>query len=90
MGAAASRKANQMEMAPAQSPRSEFKRFLFTYRYNGTDWSIEIPALSAEEAKERVKVLPFAVCHGEIRPRSAAPTRTPRPTRIASWFRQAG
>jgi hypothetical protein len=41
-------------------PQATSSKFLFTYRFNGVDWSIEVPAMSLEEAKERVKVLSFA------------------------------
>jgi hypothetical protein len=47
-------------------PQSKRSKFRFTYRYDGADWSIEIPAQSLEEAKERVKVLSFARYEDEI------------------------
>jgi hypothetical protein len=75
-----------MRIAPAVQVKSEFKRYLFTYRFGGDEWSLEIPALSLEEAKERVKVLPFAECHGEQR--REAPPRQVRPRR-SIWFTRA-
>jgi hypothetical protein len=47
-------------------PQSACSKFRFTYRFNGTDWCIEVPAQSLEEAKERVKVLSFARFEDEI------------------------
>lgn len=71
--------------------QSAYRRFQFTYRYAGADWSIEIPALSAAEAQERIRVLPFAQFDGESRRSEPAPAvRTPRPTGLAGWFRKAG
>jgi hypothetical protein len=47
-------------------PESTRSKFRFTYRFNGADWCIEVPAQSLEEAKERVKVLSFARYEDEL------------------------
>lgn len=66
---------------------SEYRRYLFTYRYAGTDWSVEIAALSIDEAKERVKLIPFARFEGESAPRKP-PARSPE--RRSAWLRLFG
>jgi len=72
-------------MTAISSVRSQFRKFPFTYRYDGTDWCIEIPARSLEEAKERVKVLGFARYDGEApRAPTASSARRPR-----GWFQSA-
>ncbi len=72
-------------MTAISSVRSQFKKFPFTYRFDGTDWCIEIPARSLDEAKERLKVLGFARYEGEApRAPTASPARRPR-----GWFQNA-
>ena len=61
----------------------EYRRFVFTYVYGGREWSLEVPALSLEEAKERVRVLPFARCEGEA-------VRAERPPPRTHWFARSG
>ena len=69
----------------AAGAKSQFRKFLFTYRFHGTDWSFEISAISAEEAKERVKVLAFAHYDGELEPQI---TTNARPARgVGNWLR---
>ncbi len=38
-------------MTAISSVRSQFKKFPSTYRFDGTDWCIEIPARSLDEAR---------------------------------------
>lgn len=45
---------------------SSFKVFLFSYRYEGAEWNVEIPAQSWEDAKRRVSALTSARCEGEV------------------------
>lgn len=75
---------------PLEKPtraNSSYEKYRFTYRYNGADWSFEIPALSLDEAKERVKVLTFA------RYESEAPASLTRladfERRSPNWFPRA-
>jgi hypothetical protein len=46
--------------------RSDFKMFLFSYRHDGADWNVEIPARSWEDARKRVSALALARCEGEV------------------------
>lgn len=45
----------------------EFKRYLFEYRHEGSEWGIEIIAKSPEDARERLKALSWARYQGEIK-----------------------
>jgi hypothetical protein len=45
---------------------SGFRPFLFSYRYEGAEWNIEVPARSWDDAKKRVSALTFARCEGEV------------------------
>lgn len=38
--------------------------FLFSYQYQGSSYSFEIPANSQQEAEERLKVMPWGKCDG--------------------------
>ncbi|WP_421725600.1 hypothetical protein [Bauldia sp.] len=75
-------------MKTSKSPESssEYKRFTFTYRFDGADWAIEIPALSLEEARERVKVLGFARYDDHRKRRRR---RSPNGHGSSAWFRNA-
>lgn len=44
----------------------EFKRFLVSYRHDGAQWNIEIPATSYEDAEQRLSQLTFGRVDGEI------------------------
>ncbi len=46
-------------------PDGSYKRYLFEYRYDDAEWALEIPARSEAEARERLKVLPWAQYRGE-------------------------
>jgi len=67
-------------------PESTRSKFRFTYRFNGADWCIEVPAQSLEEAKERVKVLSFARHEEELAPPTASDRR---PRRLRTRLRSA-
>lgn len=43
-----------------------FKIYLFRYRFEGTEWAVEIPARSPSEAKQRLSYLTFAQYDGEL------------------------
>lgn len=60
---------------------SSFKVFLFSYRYEGAEWNVEIPAQSWEDAKRRVSALTYAKCDGEV------VARLPVPTTFSGLFR---
>ena len=44
----------------------KLEKHLFSYRFNGRDYAFEIPAQSAEEAKERLKSLAWAQYDGVL------------------------
>ncbi|MEQ8698981.1 MAG: hypothetical protein RLT05_20795 [Bauldia litoralis] len=69
------------------APTQRYQPYRFTYRFNGTEWSIDIPALSLSEAKERVKVLGFARFEGEVTASHGRAERAER--RSGAWFRKA-
>lgn len=52
---------------------SEFKRYLVSYRHDGAQWNIELPAASLEDAKRRLSQLHFGRVDGEIIARIASP-----------------
>lgn len=45
---------------------SKFKRYLVSYRHDGAQWNIEIPATSHEDAERRLSQLHFGKVDGEI------------------------
>ena len=45
---------------------SEFKRYLVCYRHDGSEWNIELPATSLEDARLRLGQLTFGRLEGEI------------------------
>ncbi|SDB22732.1 hypothetical protein [Bauldia litoralis] len=69
------------------APTPQYRPYRFTYCFNGTEWSVDIPALSLSEAKERVKVLGFARYEGEVSANHGRAERTER--RTGAWFRKA-
>ena len=44
----------------------KFKQFLVSYRLDGAQWNIEIPAASFEDAQRRLSQLHFGKVEGEI------------------------
>ena len=42
------------------------KTYLFSYNYQGSDYSLEIPACSIDEAKERLSRMVYANYDGEL------------------------
>jgi hypothetical protein len=44
----------------------EWRRYLFEYRHNGSEWGIEVLANSPQDAKERLNALNWANYKGEI------------------------
>ena len=44
----------------------QYKTFLVSYRHNGAEWNIELPALDYDDAKDRLARLCFASVDGEI------------------------
>lgn len=44
----------------------EFKNYLVSYRHDGAQWNIELPATSIEDAERRLGQLHFGRVDGEI------------------------
>jgi len=45
---------------------NEFKRYLVSYRYGGSQWNIELPATDIEDARQRLSQLALGRLDGEI------------------------
>lgn len=45
---------------------SDMKRFLVSYRHDGAQWNIELPATSFEDAERRLSQLHFGRVDGEV------------------------
>ena len=45
---------------------AKIKRYLFEYRHEGSEWALEIPARDLEDAKARLKAMPWAQYRGEV------------------------
>ena len=45
---------------------SEFKNYLVSYRLDGAQWNIELPATSFEDAERRLSQLTFGRVDGEL------------------------
>lgn len=45
---------------------SEYKNYLVSYRYDGGQWNIELPALSEADARNRLSQLCFGQVEGEV------------------------
>lgn len=66
---------------------SSFKSFLVSYRYEGAEWNVELPAQSWEDARRRVSALSLARCEGEVIAR--LPATVGPVARIAAAVRNA-
>lgn len=55
----------------------EFKRYLFEYRHEGSEWGIEIVATSQTDARERLKALTWARYQGEVKAKLSVPSAGP-------------
>lgn len=64
-----------------------YSRYLFEYRYEGSDWALEIVAKSPNEARERLGALTWARYRGEVAAKVAVPGAG-LPERIAAFCRQ--
>jgi hypothetical protein len=52
---------------------SNFKNYLVSYRYDGGQWNIELPATSEEDARHRLSQLHFGCVDGEVVARIPSP-----------------
>jgi len=70
----------------------EFKRYLFEYRHDGSEWGIEVIATSPTDARERLKALTWARYQGEIKASVSIPSSLPQKvaimlSRVIAFFR---
>ena len=47
-------------------PMQKFKTYLVSYRHDGAQWNIELPATSLEDAQQRLGQLHFGRVDGEV------------------------
>ena len=52
------------EVNPAKE--EDYKFFLFRYHFEGHDWELTVPARTYDEARERMKLMPYARYDGLI------------------------
>jgi len=64
-----------------------FKTHLFTYNYGGAQYSLEIPAASADEAKERLTRIVYASYDGELVTKVPAFPASGMFVRLFTWVR---
>ena len=64
-----------------------YRRYLFEYRYDGSEWGLEITARSPAEARERLGALAWACYRGKIAARIPIPGAG-LIERISAFFRQ--
>ncbi len=65
----------------------EFKRYLFEYRHEGSEWGIEVVATSPADAHERLKALTWARYQGEIKAKVSVPSRGSLMELLAAFLR---
>lgn len=65
------------------------KVFLFSYNFEGAQYSLEIPAQDAEEAKHRLSRMTFAKYDGELVQSCPAPPGTGILLRLITWIRNS-
>jgi len=49
------------------------RRYLFEYRHEGSEWALEVRARDLDDAKARLRTLPFATYRGEVVASGAIP-----------------
>lgn len=71
---------NVVKSSAVTKSSDELKTYLFTYKYDGSDYALRVPALSQQEAAGRVRRMSSAVYDGEVIARiptiAAWPART--------------
>ena len=68
-------------------PVQKLRVFLFSYSHAGSQYSLEIPAYTAEEARERVAKLAYAKYDGELAYKIPAITGASVFVRLLTWFK---
>ncbi|MGE5535834.1 MAG: hypothetical protein ACM3W7_09985 [Acidobacteriota bacterium] len=69
----------------AQFTSFQYPTFLFTYRHDGAEWTLEVKARDLSDAKERLKALPFARYDGELI--AKVPVSLGPLMKVAVWLR---
>ena len=64
----------------------EYRPYLFEYRHDGVEYGIQIVASSPQDARERLRSLPFARYCGEVRTVVRVPTPIKLIRAIRGWF----
>lgn len=44
----------------------QFRKYLVSYRYDGSEWNVEVPATSFDDARQRLAQLHFGRVEGEL------------------------
>lgn len=63
------------------------RMYLFSYNYQGSEYSLEIPANSLEEAKGRLSQMVFAQYDGELVAKVPANSSSGILVNLAVWIR---
>jgi uncharacterized protein YggU (UPF0235/DUF167 family) len=63
-------------MSTPYDPNEVYPIFLFSYRFDGSEWTVDIPAKNKEEALERIKALAWAKYDGVLVERVPVKGRT--------------
>jgi hypothetical protein len=66
---------------------SKLRTFLFSYNYEGAQYSFEIPAYSLDEAKARLSRITFAKYDGELMCKIPAVAGAGIFVRILTWLK---
>ena len=67
---------------------NEFATHLFSYRFDGAKWTIDIRARNEDEARRRLQALAWATYDGVLVARVPVPATGPI-VRLANWLRNA-
>jgi hypothetical protein len=77
-----------LSMSNATIDTHAYKTWLLSYRYKGADWSMQIIALDADDAMQRVKMCAaFGKVDGELMETIPAFAGAGLLTRIICWWR---
>lgn len=68
------------------SERDEYRKHLFSYRFEGDWYSFDLPAKDADEAQRRLKAIAWAKYDGEIFATIPVPGAS-FIARIIDWFK---
>ena len=66
----------------------EFKEYLFSYRFDGKNWTVSVFAASPDEAKEKIKAVAHAEYDGEIMANIYMPIKAAWFQRFIAWIKR--